>query len=73
MMPWEEYIGRFVSVLIDGKDGKVENYLGTITHFDAEPPIIVLAPNNPNFNVCEILIRPDIIRSIWVYKDNIPP
>ena len=61
-----KYYGQIISVMIEREPGKWENDIGTLQGVDNS--FIYLKPNNPKFSVELIVLREDIIRSIWVQK-----
>lgn len=67
-MDWSKYQGKFVSVLITGKEGKEENYLGHIVSTD--DGFIVINTKGINNVIDEIAFKLTMINSIWIYKDK---
>jgi len=63
---WAKYQGEFVSVLITGKGGKEENYLGIVKLVDSD--YMMLDTSKPNKVIDEITFRLTLINSIWIYK-----
>jgi len=53
--------------MVDRENGKIENSVGDVEDWDGV--YLTLKPNSPKFNVETIILRKDVIRSIWVYKD----
>ena len=66
---WNRYVGCLISVLIVGKDDKTENYMGLIEEI-TDDGFMVLNPNNPEFTVEMIIFKTDLIKSVWIYKNN---
>lgn len=66
-MDLKKYVGEKVSILVDAKD-KIENDVGYLEEWDGK--YVTLRCENPNFDVKTIILRKDVIRSIWVYKDK---
>ncbi len=64
-MDWSKYVGKFVSVLIDGKNGKQENYLGTV--IDITDGYMTL-DTEANIVIESIIFQTNLIKSIWIYK-----
>lgn len=65
-MKWQEYIGKTVSILITGKDKKIENYMGKIE--SVSNGFMVIDTNNPNFTIDKVIFRTTLILGVWIYK-----
>ncbi len=68
-MNFEKYVGKFVSVLINGKNDKEENYLGTV---DGIENGFMILNTEENVIIDEIAFDTQLIKSIWVYKERTP-
>lgn len=67
-MNFEEFLGKTISVLVTGKDGKKEAYTGIMSGY--KPPFIYLEFFEAAQTLEGIWIREDVIESIWVYKTS---
>lgn len=67
-MNWKEYIGKTVSILITGKDSKIENYMGIIQSVSGG--FMVIDTNNPNFTIDKVIFKTNLILGIWIYKEK---
>ena len=68
-MNWNDYVGKTVSILITGKDNKIENYMGVIEEV-SDDGFLVLDPNNPNYSLEKLIFRLAVITSVWIYKEG---
>jgi hypothetical protein len=66
----QDLAGKRVSVLITGKDGKIENYIGILKSSDAQWIVLDFSEVNPEWFLTEIRFRPAILESIWVYRNK---
>ena len=65
-----EWKDKVVSILLDVNRNEFlkESYNGTLKEVGED--YIVLVTNNPNFHIAELLLRKDIIISIWLYNED---
>lgn len=66
-MYFDNLIGKKVSILLEGKDNKIEDYSGILE--EVHDDYVKLNPNNPNYTIEYLMISKDIIKSVWVYKE----
>ncbi len=67
-MDWIKFKDKPISVIIIGKNGKEENYVGFVTEVD---DTFMVVSTEDNFVIDEIIFRVDKIVSIWIYKQTI--
>jgi len=61
--------GKKVSILLEGLKNKKEAYVGHITSFKENFVTLKLLQNQTlDYPVDQIIIRADIIESVWIYK-----
>lgn len=67
MLDWKD---KKVSILLDVHRNEFlkESYSGTLKEIGDD--YIVLVTNNPNFHIAELLLRKDVILSIWLYNEE---
>jgi hypothetical protein len=62
--------GEVVSVLLDLNKNHLlkESYNGTLTETGED--YIILETNNPNFHIKTLIIKKNLILSVWIYSEN---
>jgi len=66
---FEDLVGKFVSVLITGKGGKKETYLGRVEQVEGGY-LFIRSIEDPSFHIEAFIIRCDVVESIWVLKSG---
>lgn len=67
-MEWSEFIFKKLSVLITGKDGKKESYMGILEEVSDNFLVLKTLPNL-TFPYDKFVIRVDLIESAWIFKE----
>jgi hypothetical protein len=68
---FEDLIGKRVSILITGKNGKKETYTGTVESAEGSFIRIKTLPSS-TFEIDYFIIRTDLVKCIWIYKEGTP-
>jgi len=68
-MRFEELIGKTISVLLTGKDNKKEAYTGVLEEIQGD--YLILKFLNTAHTIDRVVVRKDVIESMWIYKDGV--